>query len=143
MMESHAGAEMLAALAVRIDALTLPDPWFTAALSAALADTAILWRNGAEEAARARARLTEDLIGAAEQWLDGEVDVPEGARLRNCSEETFRRKVRSGVIPDQRDRPRGRIRARRADVLRAGQAARTPYDVVGDAQDIALLRRLK
>ncbi|HJQ66533.1 MAG TPA: hypothetical protein VJ816_09160, partial [Gemmatimonadales bacterium] len=56
-------------------------------------------------------------------------------------EETIRRAVRDGRIPDRRANPKGRHRVRRGDLDRVAEAPALLYDPNTDAQSIAQLRR--
>ena len=47
--------------------------------------------------------------------LDEEIDIHEDAREKGVWEETIRRAVRDGRIPDRRANPKGRHRVRRGD----------------------------
>src|SRR5204863_8942474 len=104
-------------------------------------ETDTLKDNGAEQAASARTALLRKLVAAAQAYLDTELDAGEAALETGRCEETIRRAVRDGIIPDRRANPKGRHRVRRGDLqkLAAPQAGR--YDPDADAQDIARLRR--
>ena len=119
------------------------EPWLVSFLLEAAQETLILQRNGALQAAQARMCLSERLIEAAEHWLHAEIDVEEAAKELGKAEETIRRKVRNGNLPDRRTKPGGRIRLRRGEVLALESKSREPYDPLTDAQDIATLRRLR
>ena len=124
-------------------AVVLPEglaPWLVAFVHQALADTAVLQENGAQEAAAARSALIQKLVTAASDWLDTEVDAAEAAETVGVCQETIRRAVRDGEIPDRRPNSRGRHRIRRGDIDKLATHSRQPYDPNADAQDIARLR---
>ena len=118
----------------------LPD-WLVTFVSEARLETETLRKNGAHQAATARDAAIDGLLVAATAWLDAEVDVSEAARTVGVCEETIRRAVRRGDIPDQRDQPRGRHRIRRGDLEQFAGKVSQSYDPDADAQDIARLRR--
>ena len=115
--------------------------WLVAFVRDAMQETGTLRENGAEQAAAARTALLQKLIGAARAWLDAELDLHEAAQETGRCEETIRRAVRAGSIPDRRANPRGRHRIRRGDLNRVADSPAPPYDPVTDAQGIAQLRR--
>ena len=124
--------------------LDLPEglpPWLTAFVVEALRETDALRENGAEEAAAARAALLRKLVAAAQAYLDAELDAGEAAKEAGRCEETIRRAVRAGTVPDRRASPRGRHKIRRRDVQKLAARPPRPYDPDADAQDIARLRR--
>ncbi len=97
--------------------LDLPDgipPWLAAFVLEAQRETDTLRENGAEQAAAARLALLRKLITAAAAQLDEEIDIHEAAREKGVCEETIRRAVRDGRIPDRRVNPKGRHRAHHA-----------------------------
>lgn len=99
----------------------LPDglqPWLAAFVLEAQRETDTLRDNGAEQAAAARTALLKKLLGAAQAWLDAELDATEAAQEKGVCEETIRRAVRDGRIPDRRANPKGRHRVRRGDLER-------------------------
>ena len=116
-------------------------PWLVTFVREALRDTHVLRENGAEEAAAARSALIEKLLAAASGWLNAEIDVAEAAQATGLCEETIRRAVRDGDLPDRRSHSRGRHRIRRGDLEKLATHSRRPYDANADAQDIARLRR--
>ncbi len=116
-------------------------PWLAAFVLEAQHETDTLRDNGAEQAAAARVALLRKLITAAAAQLDEEIDIHEAAREKGVHEETIRRAVRDGRIPDRRANPRGRHRIRRGDLNRVAESPAPPYDPVTDAQGIAQLRR--
>src|SRR3989442_414508 len=125
-------------------ALDLPDgtpPWLAAFVLEARRETDTLRDNGAEQAAAARVALLRKLIAAAQAYLDAELDTNEAAIETGRCEETIRRAVRDGTIPDRRSNPKGRHRVRRGDLQKLAAAPTGPYDPGADAQDIARLRR--
>ena len=127
----------------RID-LGLPEgtpPWLAAFVLEAQRETDTLRENGAEQAAAARLALLKKLLTTAAAQLDEEIDIHEAAREKGVCEETIRRAVRDGRIPDRRANPKGRHRVRRGDLNRVAESAGPPYDPVTDAQGIAQLRR--
>ena len=122
----------------------LPDglpTWVETFVREALRETETLRENGAEPAATARAALIQKLVAAATAWLDTEIDVAQAAREKGVCEETIRRALRRGVIPDRRPEGRGRYRVLRGDLQRLAATDPKPYDVHADAQDIARRRR--
>src|SRR5213593_2396273 len=124
--------------------LDLPDgipPWLAAFILEAQRETDTLRDNGADQAAAARVALLRKLITAAAAQLDEEIDIHEAAREKGVCEETIRRAVRDGRIPDRRANPKGRHRVRRGDLNRVAETPGPPYDPITDAQGIAQLRR--
>jgi len=124
--------------------LDLPDglpPWLAAFIEEAQRETETLRENGAEQAATARLAVLRKLLAAAAAHLDAEIDIHEAAREKGVCEETIRRAVRDGRIPDRRANPKGRHRVRRGDLNRVAEAPGPPYDPITDAQGIAQLRR--
>src|SRR6266446_10261599 len=124
--------------------LDLPDglqPWLAAFVLEAQRETGTLRDNGAEQAAAARVALLRKLITAAQVYFDTELDTAEAALETGRCEETIRRAVRDGTIPDRRANPKGRHRVRRGDLQKLAAAPTGPYDPGADAQDIARLRR--
>ena len=116
-------------------------PWLAAFVLEAQRETDTLRENGAEQAAAARLALLKKLLTAAAAQLDEEIDIHEAAREKGVHEETVRRAVRDGRIPDRRANPKGRHRVRRGDLSRVADSPAPPYDPVTDAQGIAQLRR--
>src|SRR6267378_2821749 len=116
-------------------------PWLAAFVLEAQRETDTLRDNGAEQAAAARVALLRKLITAATAQLDEEIDIHEAAREKGVHEETIRRAVRDGRIPDRRPSPKGRHRVRRGDLNRVADSPAPSYDPVTDAQGIAQLRR--
>jgi len=124
--------------------LELPEgtpPWLAAFVLEAQRETDTLRDNGAEQAAAARLALLKRLLAAATAQLDEEIDIHEAAREKGVCEETIRRAIRDGRIPDRRANPKGRHRVRRGDLNRVADSLGPPYDPVTDAQGIAQLRR--
>ena len=124
--------------------LPLPDSlpsWLAAFVLEAQRETETLRENGAEQAASARLALLRKLLAAAAAHLNAEIDIHEAAREKGVCEETIRRAVRGGRIPDRRANPKGRHRVRRGDLDRVADSPGPPYDPVTDAQGIAQLRR--
>ncbi len=122
----------------------LPDglpPWLAAFVLEAQHETDTLRENGAEQAAAARVALLRKLIAAAQAYLDAELDANEAAIETGRCEETIRRAVRDGTIPDRRANPKGRHRVRRGDLQKLAAPPAASYDPGADAQDIARLRR--
>lgn len=115
--------------------------WLAAFVQEARRETETLRENGAEQAAAARIALLKKLVGAAHAWLDAELDPHEAAHETGRCEETIRRLVRAGAIPDRRANPRGRHRIRRGDLQTVAPPESRPYDPTADAQSIAQLRR--
>jgi hypothetical protein len=116
-------------------------PWLAAFIREALLETETLRENGADQAAAARKALLNRLVGALHTWLDAELDAAEAAREKGVCEETIRRAVREGAIPDRRANPRGRHKIRRRDLQKLAAPQPGSYDPDADAQDIARLRR--
>jgi hypothetical protein len=124
--------------------LPLPDglpPWLNAFIVEAQRETATLQDNGAEQQAAARTALLRRLLDAAQAWLDAELDSREAAEEEGVCDETIRRAVRAGTIPDRRTNPRARHKIRRGDLQNLAAPSSRPYDPTADAQDIARLRR--
>ena len=124
--------------------LDLPEgtpPWLAAFVVEAQRETESLRENGADQAAAARLALLRRLISAVSAHLDAQIDVHEAAREKGVHEETIRRAVRDGRIPDRRANPKGRHRVRRGDLNRVAETPGPPYDPITDAQGIAQLRR--
>ena len=124
--------------------LDLPDAlpsWLAAFVLEAQRETESLRENGADQAAAARLALLRRLISAVSAHLDAQIDVHEAAREKGVHEETIRRAVRDGRIPDRRANPKGRHRVRRGDLNRVAESPSRPYDPVADAQGIAQPRR--
>jgi hypothetical protein len=116
-------------------------PWLAAFIHEAQRETDTLRENGADQAAAARLALLRKLVAAVSAHLDAEIDIHEAAREKGVHEETIRRAVRDGRIPDRRANPKGRHRVRRGDLNRVAETPGLPYDPVTDAQGIAQLRR--
>src|SRR5882762_811602 len=128
----------------RLLGLNLPDgtpPWLAAFILEAQRETDTLRDNGAEQAAAARTALLKKLVAAAQAYLDAELDAGEAAIETGRCEETIRRAVRDGTIPDRRANPKGRHRVRRGDLQKLAAPPTGRYDPDADAQDIARLRR--
>lgn len=124
--------------------LPLPDglpPWLRTFVVDALAETATLRENGVEEAVTARLAVLKKLLHAADAWLNEELDTAAAAQDQGCAEETIRRAVREGRIPDRRASQKAHIRIRRRDLQKLAAARSDSYDPSADAQDIARLRR--
>jgi hypothetical protein len=124
--------------------LDLPDglpPWLTAFVLEAQRETDTLRDNGAEQAAAARTALLKKLVAAAQSYFDTELDAGEAAIETGRCEETIRRAVRDGTIPDRRANPKGRHRVRRGDLQKLAAPPTGRYDPDADAQNIARLRR--
>ena len=129
---------------VRPVSLDLPDglpPWLAAFVLEAKRETDTLQENGAEQAAAARVALLRKLVVAAQIYLDTELDAAEAALETGRCEETIRRAVRDGTIPDRRASPHGRHKIRRRDLQKLAAPPTHPYDPDADAQGIARLRR--
>ncbi len=116
-------------------------PWLAAFVHEAQRETDTLRENGAEQGAAARLALLRKLVAAAAAHLDAEIDIHEAAEEKGVCEETIRRAVRDGRIPDRRANPKGRHRVRRGDLNRVADSPAPPYDPITDAQGIAQLRR--
>jgi len=93
-------------------------PWLAAFVLEAQRETDTLRDNGAEQAAAARTALLKKLVAAAQSYFDTELDAGEAAVETGRCEETIRRAVRDGTIPDRRANPKGRHRVRRSRRLR-------------------------
>jgi hypothetical protein len=115
--------------------------WLAGFLDEASRETDALRENGGEQAAAARTALLRTLVGAAQTYLDAELDAAEAARETGRCAETIRRAVREGAIPDRRANPRGRHKIRRGDLHKLAAPDARPYDPTADAQRIAQLRR--
>ena len=115
-------------------------PWLAAFIQEAQRETDTLRDNGAEQAAAARTALLKKLLGVAQAWLDAELDAWEAAKETGRCEETIRRAVREGAIPDRRASRRGRHKIRRGDLQKLAAPPGPPYDPTADAQSIAQLR---
>ena len=116
-------------------------PWLAAFVREAQHETDTLRENGAEQAATARLALLRKLVASVAAHLDAEIDIHEAAEEKGVCEETIRRAVRDGRIPDRRANPKGRHRVRRGDLSRVADSPGRPYDPTADAQSIAQLRR--
>ena len=116
-------------------------PWLAAFIHEAQRETDTLRENGADQAAAARLALLRKLVAAVSAHLDAEIDIHEAAREKGVHEETIRRAVRDGRIPDRRANAKGRHRVRRGDLNRVAETPGLPYDPITDAQGIAQLRR--
>ncbi len=116
-------------------------PWLAAFIHEAQRETDTLRENGADQAAAARLALLRKLVASVAAHLDAEIDIHEAAREKGVHEETIRRAVRDGRIPDRRANPNGRHRVRRGDLNRVAETPGPPYDPITDAQGIAQLRR--
>ena len=116
-------------------------PWLAAFIHEAQRETDTLRENGADQPAAARLALLRKLVAAVAAHLDAEIDIHEAAREKGVHEETIRRAVRDGRIPDRRANPKGRHRVRRGDLNRVAETPGPPYDPITDAQGIAQLRR--
>jgi excisionase family DNA binding protein len=116
------------------------DRWLVDYLTEAERETGLLRENGALAHAAAREAVIRGLLRHAAKYLEEEVGVSEAADLLGQSEETVRRAIRDGRLPDNRTKPRGHHRARRGDLL-ALRGGKKNYDPNADAQDIAKLRR--
>ena len=125
-------------------ALHLPDglpAWLRAFVRNALSETTTLRENGAEAAVAARMAILRRLVRAADVWLNQELDTAAAAQETGTCEETIRRAVREGRIPDRRANPKARITVLRRDLQKLAAPETESYDAVADAQDIARLRR--
>jgi len=116
-------------------------PWLERFVHEATHETETLRQNGAAQGAAARTALLTKLVKAARAWLDVELDTSEAAHETGVCEETIRRAVRGGRLPDRRANPNARIRLHRRDLLKLAAATRASYDATADAQSIAQLRR--
>ncbi len=129
---------------VRLETPPLPDglpPWLAAFISEALRETDTLRENGADQAASARMAMLKKLVAAAAAWFNAELDTATAAEETGRCEETIRRAVRDGTIPDSRANRKDHIRLRRGDLQKLAAPQPDPYDPSADAQDIARLRR--
>jgi hypothetical protein len=109
-------------------------PWFAAFATKEQRETDTLRENGAEQAAAARLALFRKLVTAAATHLNVEIDMHEAAREKGVCEETIRRAVRDGGIPDRRANPKGHHRVRRGDLGRVAATPTPPYDPNTDPQ---------
>jgi hypothetical protein len=131
-----------AAYSVELSPENLPrglDPWIGSLIERELAENRVLVGNGAMVQVTARCRLLVSLVKAAREWLDAEIDVAEAAETAGRCEETIRRAVRAGSLPDRRTNSRGRHRVRRGDLpmLTSG------YDPAADAVRLAAKREAR
>ncbi len=115
--------------------------WLAEFVLEAMSDTETLRANGADQAAAARDALVQRLLVTATAWLDSEIDASQAAEISGVCEETIRRRVRQGTLPDHRSNPTGRHRIRRGDLEKVAAPQSRSYDVNTDAQDIARQRR--
>jgi len=113
--------------------------WVREFVAEALAETAVLRMNGANDLASARDRVLQQLVEEANRWSDAELTVREAAAEAGVSEETVRRYVRSGRIPDLRERQGQQHRVRRRDLAPLAPVKSGIYDPITDAQDTARL----
>lgn len=136
--------ELMSGDTAPIGALSLPDGldrWLVEFIGKAVEENAILRSNGAITSAIARETLLSGLVTMARGYLDELIDLRAAARLMGTSEETARRKVRGGILPDTRSTRRSRIQVRRGDAIGLARPRTKRYDPVADAQDVAKLRR--
>lgn len=133
--------EELAAITENAHVLRGLPPWLGAFVREAMQETGTLRDNGAEQAAVARSALLKKLLATASAWLDVELGTREAARETGRCDETIRRAVRAGTVPDRRASPHGRHKIRRGDLQKLAAPEARPYDPSADAQDIARLRR--
>lgn len=117
------------------------DPWLVEFIKEAEHETSILRANGAESHATAREAVLRSLLRKATEYMNAEIGVTQAAEILGQCEETVRRAIRSGLLPDKRAKPRGHHRTLRGDVLSLARGRAKKYDPVADAQDIAKLRR--
>jgi len=115
--------------------------WLARFVREATQETDTLRENGAEQAAAARTGLLKKLLHAAQAYTNTELDAGQAAQETGCCEETIRRAVRNGAIPDRRANPHGRHKIRRGDLAKLVTPSGPAYDPDADAQDIARLRR--
>lgn len=126
------------------DDLPLPEGlphWLVTFVADALRESEALRENGADQTASARMSLLKKLVAAAAAWLNAELDTVTAAEETGRCEETIRRAVRDGTIPDSRANRKDHIRLRRGDLQKLAAPQPDPYDPSADAQDIARLRR--
>jgi excisionase family DNA binding protein len=114
------------------------DAWLEQFVRDAMSLNDVLRASGAADAALVREKLLQQLLEGAEAWLSAEVSVAQAAERLGVSEETVRRRIRSRHLPARRNGDRGRFGIERRHL--AGNA-RSCYDPIADAQDIAKLRR--
>lgn len=105
------------------------DGWLVDWIRETRTETDLLLLNGAAAQAKARSRLLGQFVASAREWLESEVGIVEAAATMGRCEETIRRAVRSGALPDRRMDGRGHHRVRRGDLARL----RGAYDPVSDA----------
>ena len=115
--------------------------WLMAFVADALMENDTLAQNGADQAVTARIALLDNLLVALRHFLNDEITVDEAAALTGRHPETIRRALRSGDLPDRRDKPRGHYRVRRGDLASFASSDSRPYDARADAQDIAQQKR--
>lgn len=115
--------------------------WLLEWAEGADAETDLLRRNGALEAAAARDALVANLFEVADAVADEKLTVAEAAARTGKNPETIRRRIRRGELPAERHGERGQYRIRAADVQPATSGDRGGYQPGADAQDIARRRR--
>ena len=111
--------------------LDLPDgipPWLAAFIREALQETDTLCENGADQAASARMALLKKLVAAAAAWLNAVLDTATAAEETGRCEETIRRAVRDGTIPDSRANRKDHIRVRRGALQKLAASQPGSYD---------------
>ena len=116
---------------VRLETFSLPDglpPWLAAFISEALRERDTLRENGADQAASARMALLKKLVAAAAAWFNAELDTATAAEETGRCEETIRRAVRDGAIPDSRANRKDHIRLRPGDVQKLAAVSGAPCD---------------
>jgi hypothetical protein len=117
------------------------ESWLVDYIGEAQRISSMLRENGAHSQATARDSLLEGLLRKAADYFDERVNVAEAAAILGQSEETVRRAIRDGRVPDDRTSSRGHHRPKRGDVLSLARGRAIKYDPIADAQDIAKLRK--
>ncbi len=117
------------------------DAWLVGFVTDVVRETEFLRANGAAEHAQARDRVICQFHAAAAAWLRTELTVAEVAKETGRCEETVRRAVRDGKVPDRRSGKKGRLSIRRGDAGALDSRRGKRYDPTADAQDIAKIRK--
>lgn len=112
------------------------DPWVVSWIRRTEEENRFLAENGAIEQAIARGRVLVTLIEAATAYLDTCLTASQAAAERGCHEETVKRLVRAGAVPDRRQAAGGHHRVRRGDM----RALDGGYDPSADAARVVARR---
>jgi hypothetical protein len=116
------------------------DEWLVAYCLEVEQENVILRENSADRQVAAREAMLKKLVEHATAYYHAEIGTGEAAEILGVNEETVRRRVRSGDLPDGRENPRGHHKIKRGAV-RAQRAGMKEYDPLADAQEVARLRR--